>query len=70
MCGKEEETLKHIFKKCPETKIEGIKWKKAINGKRSSFRFLNSTLWKRRKKEKEKDKDEEAQAENNTEQKQ
>lgn len=53
MCDKEEETLKHIFEICPETKIGTLGWKVAVNGRKDSFRYLNTILWKRRKKESE-----------------
>lgn len=53
MCGIEEETLKHIIEECTYTRIEGVSWKKAINGKKSSYKYLNNILWKRKKKNEE-----------------
>jgi len=67
LCGKEEETLQHVFETCEMTGERHESWKQQINGARALARMWSIT-W-RRKREEEKlawqveEEDEESQGE-------
>lgn len=51
LCGKENETMKHVLKECEVTENRERDWTKYLKGDTKSLGKLNEVIWKRKRKE-------------------